>query len=237
MARRRVGQAGSGRSGGGGRAGSTASATRVLRSSISTSISLRTPASAHGYTWLRLHLQWAGVVPKARRKGAHRRKRERRPLPGNHAASEPALAKAGDGSRHEWLDGCAPLDPIVTLDDATGRSIRRLPPPLAENRLMASQVAGICAILPTGKSRRFAPTSKRWPLGAFMARRRLNYVRQSTWDLERRVAQLASGLFWFLHLYSEWIVAGGSHLVTQVSLEDCLPRKRRRFAGRPMPLA
>ena len=35
-----------------------------------------------GYTWLKLHLQWAGVVPKAPRKGAHRRKRERRPLPG-----------------------------------------------------------------------------------------------------------------------------------------------------------
>jgi hypothetical protein len=24
-----------------------------------------------GYTWLKLHLQWAGVVPKAPRKGAH----------------------------------------------------------------------------------------------------------------------------------------------------------------------
>jgi transposase len=35
-----------------------------------------------GYTWLKLHLQWSGVVPKAPRKGAHRRKRERRPLPG-----------------------------------------------------------------------------------------------------------------------------------------------------------
>jgi transposase len=35
-----------------------------------------------GYTWLKLHLQWTGVVPKAPRKGAHRRKRERRPLPG-----------------------------------------------------------------------------------------------------------------------------------------------------------
>ena len=35
-----------------------------------------------GYAWLKLHLQWSGVVPKAPRKGAHRRKRERRPLPG-----------------------------------------------------------------------------------------------------------------------------------------------------------
>jgi transposase len=63
------------------------------------------------YTWLKLHLQWTGVVPKAPRKGAHRRKRERRPLPG--------MMLHQDGSRHEWLEGGA-LDLIVTLDDATG---------------------------------------------------------------------------------------------------------------------
>ena len=65
-----------------------------------------------GYTWLKLHLQWAGVVPKAPRKGAHRRKRERRPLPG--------MMLHQDGSRHEWLEGQAALDLIVTMDDATG---------------------------------------------------------------------------------------------------------------------
>jgi transposase len=63
-----------------------------------------------GY-WLKLHLRWAGVVAKAPRKGAHRRKRERRPLPG--------MMLHQDGSRHEWLEGQA-LDLIVTLDDATG---------------------------------------------------------------------------------------------------------------------
>jgi transposase len=65
-----------------------------------------------GYTWLKLHLQWAGVVPKAPRKGAHRRKRERRPLPG--------MMLHQDGSRHAWLEGQAALDLIVTMDDATG---------------------------------------------------------------------------------------------------------------------
>ena len=65
-----------------------------------------------GYTWTKLHLQWAGVVPKAPRKGAHRRKRERRPLPG--------MMLHQDGSRHEWLEGQPALDLIVTLDDATG---------------------------------------------------------------------------------------------------------------------
>ena len=65
-----------------------------------------------GYTWLKLHLQWTGVVPKAPRKGAHRRKRERWPLPG--------MMLHQDGSRHVWLEGEPPLDLIVTLDDATG---------------------------------------------------------------------------------------------------------------------
>jgi hypothetical protein len=69
-------------------------------------------ALAHGYTWLKLHLQWKGVVAKAKRKGAHRRKRERRALPG--------MMLHQDGSRHEWLEGQPPLDLIVTLDDATG---------------------------------------------------------------------------------------------------------------------
>ena len=39
---------------------------------------------------------------------------------GHDAASAPAPAKAGDGSRHAWLEGQAALDLIVTLDDATG---------------------------------------------------------------------------------------------------------------------
>ena len=65
-----------------------------------------------GYTWLKLHLQWAGVVAKAPRKGAHRRKRERRPLPG--------MMLHQDGSRHAWLEGQTALDLIVTMDDATG---------------------------------------------------------------------------------------------------------------------
>ena len=39
---------------------------------------------------------------------------------GDDAASEPAPAKAGDGSRHAWLEGEPPLDLIVTMDDATG---------------------------------------------------------------------------------------------------------------------
>jgi hypothetical protein len=57
-------------------------------------------------------VKWKRLVAKAPRKGAHRRKRERRPLPG--------MMLHQDGSRHEWLEGQPPLDLIVTLDDATG---------------------------------------------------------------------------------------------------------------------
>ena len=51
-------------------------------------------------------------MAKAPRKGAHRRKRERRPLPG--------MMLHQDGSRHAWLEGQGALDLIVTMDDATG---------------------------------------------------------------------------------------------------------------------
>jgi hypothetical protein len=64
---------------------------------------------ARSYNFVRLALQREGVVTKAKRRGAHRRKRERKPLPG--------MMLHQDGSRHEWLPG-QQHDLIVTLDDA-----------------------------------------------------------------------------------------------------------------------
>ena len=69
-----------------------------------------------GYTWTKLHLQWAGVVPKAPRKGAHRRKRERRALPGMMLHQDAPGSQPGHSP---GVEGQA-LDLIVTLDDATG---------------------------------------------------------------------------------------------------------------------
>ena len=66
---------------------------------------------AWGYTWTKVFLQSRGLLTKAKRRGAHRRKRERRPLPG--------MMLHQDGSRHVWLAGQPALDLIVTLDDAT----------------------------------------------------------------------------------------------------------------------
>jgi transposase len=63
------------------------------------------------YTWTKTVLQKAGLVKKAARRGAHRRKRVRRPLRG--------MLLHQDGSRHEWVQGRY-WDLIVTLDDATG---------------------------------------------------------------------------------------------------------------------
>jgi Helix-turn-helix domain len=65
------------------------------------------------YTVTRLSLQSAGLVPKAKRRGAHRKKRVRRPLPG--------MLLFQDGSKHRWIASFGrDLDLIVTLDDATG---------------------------------------------------------------------------------------------------------------------
>ncbi|HWN79929.1 MAG TPA: ISNCY family transposase [Bradyrhizobium sp.] len=66
-----------------------------------------------GYTVTRLALQGAGLVAKAKRRGTHRKKRERRPLPG--------MLLFQDGSTHRWIAGLDhDLDLVVTLDDATG---------------------------------------------------------------------------------------------------------------------
>lgn len=66
-----------------------------------------------GYTWTKTFLHGRGLLEKAQKRGAHRRKRERRPLPG--------MMLHQDGSRHVWLEGRPALDLIVTLDDATSQ--------------------------------------------------------------------------------------------------------------------
>jgi transposase len=63
------------------------------------------------YTFVKLQLHTAGLVERAARRGAHRRKRERKPCAG--------MMLHQDGSRAAWLAGQPMLDLIVTLDDAT----------------------------------------------------------------------------------------------------------------------
>jgi transposase len=64
-----------------------------------------------GYTVTRLALQASGQLKRAPRRGAHRRKRPRRPLPG--------MLLHQDAARHVWVAGKPALDLVVTLDDAT----------------------------------------------------------------------------------------------------------------------
>jgi hypothetical protein len=64
-----------------------------------------------GYTWVKTQLHTAGLVERAKRRGAHRRKRERKPWEG--------MMLHQDGSRAAWLADRAQLDLIVTMDDAT----------------------------------------------------------------------------------------------------------------------
>ena len=63
------------------------------------------------YTWVKAALQGAGLVARARKRGVHRRRRERRPLPG--------MLLHIDGSSHQWFQDERWYDLIVILDDAT----------------------------------------------------------------------------------------------------------------------
>ena len=63
------------------------------------------------YTWVKQALQGAGLVARGRKRGAHRKRRERRPLAG--------MLLHIDGSRHQWFQDERWYDLIVILDDAT----------------------------------------------------------------------------------------------------------------------
>lgn len=63
------------------------------------------------YSWVKTVLQGAGLARAARRRGKHRTKRERAPLPG--------MMVHQDGSTHRWVSD-ALWDLVVTMDDATG---------------------------------------------------------------------------------------------------------------------
>src|SRR5437763_4655386 len=63
------------------------------------------------YTWVKQALQGAGLVGPGRKRGVHRKRRERRPLPG--------MLLHIDGSKHQWFGDERWYDLIVILDDAT----------------------------------------------------------------------------------------------------------------------
>jgi transposase len=63
------------------------------------------------YTFVQQALQGAGLVARGKRRGKHRRRRERRVMPG--------MLLHIDGSKHQWFGDRRWHDLIVILDDAT----------------------------------------------------------------------------------------------------------------------
>ena len=63
------------------------------------------------YSWVKQALQGAGLVARGRKRGVHRKRRARRPLPG--------MLLHIDGSRHRWFQDERWYDLIVILDDAS----------------------------------------------------------------------------------------------------------------------
>ena len=63
------------------------------------------------YSWVKGILQGAGLIARGRKRGVHRQRRPRRPLPG--------MLLHMDGSRHRWLGDERWHDLIVILDDAS----------------------------------------------------------------------------------------------------------------------
>jgi len=88
---------------------------------------------AWGYTWTKTQLHAAGLVERARRRGAHRRKRPRKPCEG--------MMLHQDGSRHLWLPGLGrQIDLVVTMDDATSELVSAF---LVEEEGTASSFQGL----------------------------------------------------------------------------------------------
>src|ERR1039457_2186673 len=63
------------------------------------------------YSWVKGLLQGAGLIARGRKRGKHRQRRPRRPLPG--------MLLHIDGSEHGWFQDERWYDLIVILDDAT----------------------------------------------------------------------------------------------------------------------
>jgi transposase len=66
---------------------------------------------AYSYTWVKVALQEAGLVERRKKRGSHRKRRPRRPMPG--------MLLHIDGSEHRWFGDDRYYELIVILDDAT----------------------------------------------------------------------------------------------------------------------
>ena len=88
------------------------------------------------YTWVKAALQGAGLVARGRKRGVHRRRRERRPLPG--------MLLHIDGSRHRWVQDERWYDRMVILEDATSEIYYAQ---LVEEESTATVMAGLREVI------------------------------------------------------------------------------------------
>jgi transposase len=88
------------------------------------------------YTWVQQALQGAGLVAKGRKRGVHRKRRARRPLPG--------MLLHIDGSRHRWFQDERWYDLIVILDDASSEIYYAQ---LVEEESTATVMAGLREVI------------------------------------------------------------------------------------------
>lgn len=97
----------------------------------------RRSGGGRSYTWVKNRLQEAGLVEKGRPPGAHRKKRERSPLPG--------MMVHQDGSTHEWVPEQM-WDLVVTMDDATNEHYEM---EFVEEEGTASSFRGVGSVIET----------------------------------------------------------------------------------------
>jgi transposase len=90
-----------------------------------------------GYTVTKRHLHRAGLVPVAKPRSAHRKKRPRRPMVG--------MMLHQDASTHAWLPGqIGKLDLVVTMEDATSELYSMF---LVEEEGSASSLRGVAEVV------------------------------------------------------------------------------------------
>jgi len=95
------------------------------------------PGGTRSSTWTKKALQAAGQVSRAPRRGAHRKKRPRKPLPG--------MMLHQDGSTHEWVPGCQ-WELMVTMDEATSERFSAF---FVEEEGTMSSFQGLQAVMAT----------------------------------------------------------------------------------------
>src|SRR6266849_2090250 len=133
----------------------------------------------YSYTCIKRLLRGAGLVVQARKRGPHRRKRERRPMSG--------MLLHIDASKHRWLGGEQRQDLLVILDDATSEIYyaqlveeESTPTALAALREVVEQRGIFCALY-TDRGSHFWLTPK---AGEIVDRQRMTQIGRAMRELD-----------------------------------------------------